>query len=334
MEAKLNAALVGSGFTAQTHTKSLVKIPEVSVKAVCDINLEAAKAITALVPDVNVYDNFNVMLKNEKIDILYVCIPPFAHNGEVEKAAGKGIHIFLEKPIALTLERGESMVQAVKKAGVVTHVGYHMRYGKAVKDLKRLIESGEAGRPTLFDGCFQCNSLHADWWQAKDKSGGQVFEQVIHIYDLAMYLFGDVDCVSGYIANLAHKTAPGYTVEDTSVSLLKFKNGALANISGTNCPPPGRWDNPFSVVCENITAHFAANNDAVFYYTKKDPVQELHVKADPDPLFRYVEETKAFINAVRGISAENACIAEGLKGLKMVDAVSRSDGKLTYLQGE
>jgi predicted dehydrogenase len=331
MAEKLNAALVGSGFTAQTHTKSLVKIPEVSVKAVCDINREAAKSVTALVPDINVYDNFDAMLKNEKIDILYVCIPPFAHNGEVEKAAEKGIHVFLEKPIALTVERGESMAQALKKAGVVSHVGYHMRYGKAVKDLKSLIDSGEAGKPTLFDGRYQCNSLHADWWRAKDKSGGQVFEQVIHLYDMALHLFGDVECVSGYIANLAHKNAPGYTIEDTGVSLLKFKNGALANISNTNCAVPGRWENPFTVVCENVTARFKANNDVVFYFTKKDPVQELEIKADLDPLFRYVEETKAFINAVRGISAENASIAEGLKGLKMVDAVSRSDGKPIYL---
>ena len=69
--------------------------------------------------------------------------------------AEKGIHIFNEKPIALNLERGQSMVDAIEKAGVHSQVGYHMRFGKAVRRVRELMETGVAGRPTLFSANYE-----------------------------------------------------------------------------------------------------------------------------------------------------------------------------------
>ena len=326
MKRKLNAAVLGAGFMATTHMRNLLKFPEITIVAVCDTSIEGANAMKDIAPDITPYDDFDKMLAGEKIDILYVCIPPFAHNGQVEKAAAKGIHILLEKPIALTVERGESMLQSVEDAGVITHVAYHMRYGRAAQELKKLIETGVAGKPTLFDARYECNSLHSDWWRQKSMSGGQVFEQVIHLYDLAVNYLGEPDAVSGYIANLAHTDVADYKVEDTSISLLKFKNGGLASISGTNCAIPWNWKEPFTVVCENVTAKFSDTNNAVFYFTKEEPVREVEIKADDD---RYYAETEAFLSAVWGISHDEIVpISVGLKGLKIVDAVCKSNGSV------
>jgi len=324
MKRKLNVAFLGAGYMTTVHMKSLLKFSEVTVIAVCDTAIERANAMKDIAPDIATYDDFDKMLASEEIDILYVCIPPFAHTGQIEKAADKGIHIFVEKPMALTVERGESMLKSAEDAGVITHVAYHMRYGRAARELKQLIETGVAGKPTLFDARYECNSLHSDWWRQKSMSGGQVFEQIIHLYDLAISYLGEPDAVSGYIANLAHTHVADYNVEDTSISLLKFKDGGLASISGTNCAIPWNWKEPFTVVCENVTAKFSDTNNAIFYFTKEEPVREVEIKADDD---RYFAETEAFLSAVWGISCDDTVpISTGLKSLKMVDAVCKSNG--------
>ena len=326
MKRKLKAAFLGAGYMTTVHMKNLLKFPEITITAVCDTSVEKASAMKDIVPDVTPYDDFDKMLAGESFDILYVCIPPFAHNGQIEKAAAKGIHIFVEKPMALTVERGERMLKSVEEAGVITHVAYHMRYGRAARELKKLIDTGAAGKPTLLDARYECNSLHSDWWRQKSMSGGQVFEQIIHLYDLAVSYLGEPDAVSGYIANLAHTDIADYNVEDTSISLLKFKDGGLASISGTNCAIPWNWKEPFTVVCENVTAKFSDTNNATFYFTKEEPVREMEIKADDD---RYYAETEGFLSAVWGISNDGVVpISVGLKSLKMVDAVCKSNGNV------
>jgi len=328
MTKNLNAAFVGGGYMSQTHAKNLLKFPYITLTAVCETSLENCTAIKEIAPNIATYTDFDQMLAAENIDILYICIPPFAHTGQVEKAAAKGIHLFLEKPIAITVEHGISMTDAVKKANVVTHVGYHMRYSKPAQELKKLVSSGKAGKPVLFHGSWECNSLHSPWWMHKDKCGGQVFEQVIHLYDMAVNFLGECETVSGYAANLTHTGVEGYTIDDNSVSMLKFKDGGLASITGTNSAVPNEWKATCTVVCENVTARFTSQTEAVFYFTDKNPVEQVTITSDSDV---YYEETVAFLNAIAGISNENIPIETGLHTLKIVDAVCRSNGELIQI---
>lgn len=323
MKKELKVGILGAGFMGHTHAKNLIKIDGVTITAVCAATKEKADNLCTNILDgkATAYDCFDSMIENENLDVIFICIPPFAHNGQVEMAAEKGINLFVEKPIALDTIRGKSMVEAIKKAGVKSQVGYHMRFGYAVQELKKLIESGEAGIPTLFNGRYECNALHAPWWREKDKSGGQILEQIIHTYDMAMYLLGEPEFASGFTSNLCHKEVPQYTVEDTSVSTIKFKSGALANISGSNCAVIWEWNNPFTVVCQNVTAYFTNPNKAEFVILNGETSERRIVEGYSD---MYFEETKAFIEAVRG-DAPNLCtIEEGYYSLKLVEAVKNS----------
>jgi len=196
-----------------------------------------------------------------------------------------------------------------------------MRFGGAVRRLKTMIDNGDAGTPTLFDGRYECNALHGPWWRRRTGSGGQIFEQAIHLYDLALHLFGMPQSVSGHAANLCHRQVPGYTIEDTSVSAIRFKNGALAAIAGSNCAVPMEWNGFATVICEKVTARFTSPNNAEFVFTGASPVRRKNIVSDSDP---YREETKAFIAAVHGEAKPAAVIEEGLAGLRMVDAVLQS----------
>ena len=221
----IRVAILGAGFMGQQHSQRLAATDGVEIVSICARPIEGADELAAgLACDgIATYDDFDAMLDAGGFDALYVCIPPFAHNGEVERAAARGIHLFLEKPLALTLDRAESMVAAAEAAGVVTQVGYHMRFGKSVQRMKALLDSGQAGRPTQFQARYWTNMDGNSWWRFRDRSGGQLCEQVIHLYDLAMSFLGEPQRAGGYVANLCHRQREDYTIEDTSVGTVVFR---------------------------------------------------------------------------------------------------------------
>jgi len=317
----LRVGILGAGYMAGVHGARLVRQRGVKLAAICA--LEGAEELSGRLTGgrAAVYLDFDRMLSEVPLDALYVCLPPFAHSGQAERAAARGLHLFLEKPIAIEPRRAASIVRAIEKAGVVSQVGYLSRFGTAVRRLKKMIDDGSAGRPTLFQGRYFCNSLHKPWWRDVSKSGGQVLEQIIHLYDLALYLFGEVVSVSGFTANLCHRDVEGYTVEDTSVSAMRFKNGALGSIVGSNCAVPGEWTGDYRVVCKNVTVLFSGPNEAEFIHTAGGKVRRLTHSKEMD---LFLEETKNFLAAVRGRAEPVAPAREGLKGVKLTSAVLAS----------
>ena len=325
---KVRVAMLGMGNMGSKHLDVLRTFDDVEVVALCSVPREAAEAYNAANgTDYPIYTDFDRMLDECEIDALWVCLPPFAHDGQIEKAAAKGIHIFTEKPLALNLQRGQSMAEAVAQAKVHSQMGYHMRFGKATQHVRSLAEAGELGRPTLFIGNYECNSLHVPWWRDKTKSGGQIFEQIIHLYDMAYYMMGDPDMVTGFIANICHQEVPGYTVEDTSAVSIRFKNGTLGCITASNNAIPNRWVGIIKIIYENAVIEFFDHNNAKITWTKQDNrVEEICSDADTTR----EEEDRWFIDVVQGDKPEFATIEEGLIDLKIVSGAcdsSEHDGR-------
>jgi predicted dehydrogenase len=315
--------ILGAGYMGGVHARNIAALPGAAVVAVCDL-ADPAQALAAKCKAAKTYTDYAAMLRDAALDAVVIALPPFAHSGQVEAAAVKGLAVFMEKPIALDLKRGASMLAAVRKAGVIAQVGYHMRFGTAVQRLKKMIESGAAGRPTLYDARYECNSLHKAWWRNQKQCGGQVFEQAIHLYDMSLHLLGAPVVVSGHIANLCHTQYADYTVEDTGAALIKFRSGALATIASSNCAIPGQWNGLFTVVCGKVSATFRDANNATFTITSGKAPKTIEVAGKVDC---YREEMRAFLAAVQGKGPRLAQIDEGYIGLQMVSAVLASSKK-------
>ena len=322
MSKKMRVAVTGMGNMGRGHAANMIAFEDVELVALCDADPEAAERFQnehGLA--CSLYTDFDRMIEEEHPDAVYICLPPFCHNGQFEAAAEKGIAVFIEKPIALHVERGEAMAEAAARSGVVTQVGYQMRFGAAVRRLMELIESGQAGRPMLFSASYECNSLHGPWWRDKEKCGGQVFEQVIHLYDLAQYIMGPAREVSGRVANLGHRDIPDYTVEDTSVANIVFESGALGCITGSNCAVKEQWNARFRVICGNLVASFEDFNHAEFIYTGEH-AGNIEIIRAADPVTEL--EDRHFIDCVAGRKEPFATVEDGLAGLKLVAGVVRS----------
>lgn len=267
----IRCGVIGAGSMGTTHALNAETSGMAEITAVCSRRLKSAATLASrLDKKIPVYTNYRRMLDHEEIDALFICLPPGAHRGEVEDAAQRGIHLFLEKPLALDSEKAQRMVHITEKAGIVTQVDFQHRFQPVVQRLKTLIETGEAGIPSLMQAAYFCNALHASWWRQACLSGGQLLEQVIHLFDLFRYLLGPAAKVAGFRDNLCHSNCPDYSIEDTSAACLVMESGALVSLAASNCAVPGRWEAVFRLVCSCLVAEYSSIEAGKIRWTATD----------------------------------------------------------------
>jgi len=316
---------IGCGGIANAHARALASLKgRVEMVAFCDIEEERARWFSQTYAEgkAKVFTDYRKMYDEVKLDIVYICLPPFAHKDEVDIAAEKGIHIFIEKPIALDMETANRMVKAVEKGKVKSQVGFMFRFGDAVEEVKEMLKSyGPVG---LMMGRYMCNSLHSPWWRNKTKSGGQIVEQIIHIFDLIRYFMGEPETVFARWNNIFHRDVPDYTVEDVSGTVITFKDGGIATVSATNGAIPGKWIAQLDLIAKGITANFIDANHAIIYQTLKPWEKKVEVASSKDI---YLAETLDLLDAIENDRETRVPMIEGAKSLQLVLSAAASAEK-------
>jgi predicted dehydrogenase len=222
----VRVAVVGVGGIAAEHLKNVQENEEAELVAVCDIvkaSVEKAAQQYNVVP----YTDFDAMLDNEEIDALFLCVPPFAHGEMEEKAAARGIHLLVEKPVGLDMETVERKAKAIQDAGVIAGTGYCLRYLDTVAKAREYLQ----GKTIAMVRAHRFGSLvTVPWWREMAKSGGQLIEQTTHNLDLLLYLAGDVDKVSADMALRVMEDVPGIDIPDVYSVNLRFASGAVGHL--------------------------------------------------------------------------------------------------------
>jgi len=329
----INIGFIGVGGIAQRdHLRCLKKMSEVNIQAVSDLDERNLSEVTDSY-ECNGYNDYHEMLKKENLDAVFICLPPFAHTDEVELCAKKGLHIFIEKPIALDLKKAKAMVDIIEQTGVKSQVGYNYRTFDSVQKMKKLIDTKKAGKPGIIQARYFANGLHTPWWREKNKSGGQLTEQAIHTVDLCTYLFGDVKKVYCNMNTLFYNDIENFTSEDICVVNMEFKNGAFASLTVTDGAIPNEWISDMWVVTKNVTAFLDLSIKGEckdkFYYINEQPKGEKNnyvlekIVTNPikDPHFLLDAD---FIDAIKNDRAPVAPIDTGYKALEITLAANQS----------
>lgn len=225
----IRIGFVGCGGMASGHMNNLSQMEGVELVAFCDVDSARAENSAHRFGG-RAYTDHRVMLEKEDLDALYVVVPPFAHTDAEILAAQKGCGIFVEKPVAINLEKALEIQEAIEKSGVVNSVGYHWRYME-VTDLAKQYLNGKTIGMVL--GYWMGGLPGAPWWRRMDGSGGQFVEQTTHIFDLARYLVGEIIEVSAYTALRALQEVESLDVPDVGSANLRFANGAIGTIHNT-----------------------------------------------------------------------------------------------------
>lgn len=228
---QVNVGFIGTGNIATTHFNSLEQIPEARVAAVYDVVPERAEAAAKRF-GARVYPSYRRLIEEAAITALYVCVPPFAHEDQEVLAARRGLHMLVEKPVALSVEKAREVTAAIADAGVMATAGYHWRYSPLTDRARELLSGRTIG---LLLGQWHGGLPGVAWWRNKAQSGGQMVEQATHIVDLARYLVGaEIVAVQAFFAVRALGNAPGFDAWDVGTANVRFANGVVGNIS-TSC---------------------------------------------------------------------------------------------------
>jgi predicted dehydrogenase len=223
----VRVGFIGAGGIANAHLQVLRHMEGVRIAAFCDVDRERAESHAAAYNG-RAYTDVHAMLDAEKLEAVYICVPPHAHVGQEEALIERGIPFFVEKPIANTLEKAESIAAAVEKAGLLTSVGYHWRY-MTYSQLARERLAGKTIGMAL--GYWMGGMPGVYWWRRQDLSGGQMVEQTTHIIDLARDLCGEIVEVYAAMSTRASGDIENCTVTDVGTMTVKFASGAVGAIS-------------------------------------------------------------------------------------------------------
>lgn len=238
-----NFAIVGAGMIAGFHLKALAEIEDTRVVAVVDAvpaALERFAANNQL--SCELYPTLEPALARKDVDIVIICTPSGAHMESAVAAANAGKHVVVEKPLEVTTERCDQIIEACDRNKVKLCTIFPSRFADANVALHDAVAAGRFGRLTL--GETTCK-----WWRTQEyydqggwrgtkklDGGGAIMNQAIHNVDLLLWMMGPATHVFGFTDLLAHERIE---VEDTAVACLRFASGALGVIQATTSIYPG-----------------------------------------------------------------------------------------------
>jgi len=223
----IKVGFVGAGGRARGHMQALSEMEDVEFAAICDV-AEATAQDAADQFGGKVYTDYNVMLDAESLDAMYVVVPTFAHFDAETMAADRGVHLFLEKPVAPSMDKANEILAATKKNDVITCVGYQLRYFPAVQQSRAYVADKTVGMVVS----HRWGGLPGTpWWRVMAQSGGQLVEQTTHQVDMIRYVAGEITEVQAYYALRTLGEEENLDIPDNYAVTFRMESGAIGSLS-------------------------------------------------------------------------------------------------------
>ena len=242
---KVRLGIIGCGGIANgKHLPALKKIKEVELVAFCDIIVERAEKAAKEygVEGAKVYEDFNEMLKNEKLDVVHVCTPNNVHAPASIAAMEAGCHVMCEKPMAKNVEQAQAMLDAQKRTGMKLTIGYQNRFTAEQQALHEACENGELGEIYYAEAEAIRRRAVPTWGGGIDEEkqgGGPLIDIGTHALDLTLWHMNNykVKSVKGSVyKKLSNQKRAGnawgdwdpekYTAEDSAFGFVTMEDGA------------------------------------------------------------------------------------------------------------
>ncbi len=320
---QLRIGMIGYKFMGKAHSNAYRSLPMFFPKALkpemavlCGRNAAALQEAAARLGWSDTVTDWRELVGRADIDLIDINAPSDAHKEIALAAAKAGKHIFCEKPLALTLADSREMLEAAEEAGVMHMVGFNYRFSPAVRLAKRLVESGRLGQIYHFRAWFLQDwildpEFPLVWRLQKEIAGsGSHGDLGAHLIDLAHFLVGDIHEVIGMsetfikerplaaemtgLSAKADADAPRgpVTVDDATLFLARFANGAIGSFEATRFAAGHRSTNSFEIngSLGSVKFDFERMNELEVYLTSDDEdVQGFRRVLATDPAHDYAE---------------------------------------------
>ena len=315
----VKVAIVGAGFMGRMHAQVYRNLNRAKLTAIADSDLEKAQLLADKY-EATAYSSLEELLNEENIDAVDICLPTFLHKEYVIKAARRGKDILCEKPIALTLEDAEEMIQTAKKARVKLMIAQVIRFWPEYVKLKKIYKTGELGRLlsiTLTRLSPTPTWVWDNWATDVKRSGGALLDLHIHDTDYLLYLLGKPVSLVSRVSSGRLKYAHVFTTFTFPHKVIAFTEG------GWDMPDNFPFTMAYTALFEKGVLEFNSRNEKTLaiYRPGKEieyfPVKpELETTAGTEgniaDLGGYFSEIKYFIDCLEnneepiGASAQSA----------------------------
>jgi len=238
----MRIGIVGAGSMGQAHAAGWSETGA-DIVGVVSNDRSSAEAL-ARTYDARVLPDFSALVA--EVDVVDLCVPTDLHRDMTVEAARAGKHVVCEKPMALSIEDGRSMIEACEESGVRLFVAHVLRFFpqyRAAADAVNAGRVGDLGVMRLKRVSYPPQGTERSWFADEARSGGMIFDLMIHDFDYARWLAGDVERV---FAKSVRSGRPG-AASDYALVTLRFESGAMALIEGGWAYPPGVFRTGFDL---------------------------------------------------------------------------------------
>lgn len=329
----MNFAIVGCGRIALKHAEAIESIQEANLVAVCDILSDKAEDFSTKY-GAQMYIDFDEMLENHQIHVVNICTPNAFHADMAVKAIEKGKHVMIEKPIAISLEDADRIIEAAERKGVKAASVHQNRFNDAVQKTRKAVENGAFGKMSHGVASIRWNRNQryydqASWRGTFSAQDGVLMNQCIHNIDLLKWMMGPVKSVTG-------KTATRFRdieMEDVGTAILEFESGALGIIEGAGTIYPTNLEETLNLFGEKGTVcigGIAVNKIENWRFAeefKEAEAKMLEEQSDNPPTvygYGHVAIIKDMIQAIREDRDPYVTLQDGKDAIEIVLAIYES----------
>ena len=318
----MKVGIVGAGSMGTTHAAGWAETPAEIVGFTAETTQESGSLAARY--NAKVYPSLDALLAD--VDVIDICSPTHLHHEMVLKAAAAGKHIVCEKPLARTAGQAQEMVNACRKAGVQLLVAHVVRFFPEYALAQSAVADGQIGKPAvirLHRGSYRPKKPAGNWFLDEEKSGGILMDLMVHDYDYARWVAGEVETVSARRVTEFHPDAP----VDYGLVILGHRSGTLSHIAGAWAYPPPTFRTRLEIAGDRGLIEFDSDGTA--------PIQNLILRTGSDapdvalpssPVSEspYTTQIKEFYSALAEGKTPRVSAIDGLVAVQIAEAALQS----------
>ena len=319
----MRVGIVGAGFMGTTHAAGWAETPAQIVGFSAETQQEAG--MLARRYQAKVYPDLDTMLS--EVDVLDICSPTHLHHEMALKAAAAGKHIVCEKPLSRTTGQAQEMLTACRNAGVQLLVAHVVRFFPEYALAHSAVVEGQIGKPAvirLHRGSYRPKKPAGNWFLDEEKSGGILMDLMIHDYDYARWVAGEVESVSARRVTELHPDAP----VDYGLVILSHRSGALSHIAGAWAYPPPTFRTHVEIAGDRGLLEFDSDGTApiqnLILKTGGSDAPDVALPSSPVSEGPYTTQIKEFYSALVEGKSPRVNATDGLVAVQIAEAALQS----------
>jgi len=337
MQSPLRVGVIGCGrVTALRHLPALSRLDDAEVVALADTDAACLKQVADRFHIRNRYPDVRALLKDAMVDVIAVCVPVPFHADIALAALDAGKHVFIEKPLTVTLAEADRVRDRARQVNRKVLVGFNFRWHRLIRQARALLQRGVVGQVETIRTVFaSAHEAPFPWQLHRASGGGALFDQAIHVFDLWRFL------LETEVEEVFATSRSGPWEDETVTVTARLTNGVLAT---TTCSERTGENNEVEVYGRggrlqvscyrfdgleyfphgSIPGNGRARVEAFLRTVKELPGSLVRLRYGGDVLASYREEWRHFLGAIRHDDPLDCTVDDGRRALEVVFAAMAS----------